>query len=281
MKDFQFHLEGKTAVITGGGGALCSVFARGLTEYGVRVALFDIKPEAAQKVIDEITATGGTAKAYACDVLSRESVEQAYAQVKADFGPCDILLNGAGAHHPLATTGHPQLTPEHMDDSTRSLFDLDLEKVEWVYRLNFMGTFIPIQVIAKDMVGRKDCSIINMSSAAAISPMTLIPIYAAAKASITNFTQWLANYLAPVGIRVNAIAPGFFVTNLNRHMMYHEDGTPTERCKNVIAGTPMKRCGNPEECLGTLLYLLCPELSGFVTGSLLTIDGGFSSFCGV
>ncbi len=281
MTQFDFQLDGKTAVITGGGGALCGVFARGLAKHGVKVALLDIRPEGAEAVAEKIRATGGAAKAYACDVLSKESVEQAYAKVKEDLGACDFLINGAGAHHPLATTGHTQLTKEHMEDGTRSFFDLDLEKVEWVSRLDFMGTFIPTQIIAKDMVGREGCSIINMSSAAAISPMTLIPVYAAAKAAVTNFTQWLANYFAPTGIRVNAIAPGFFVTNLNRHMMYDENGMPTERCRNVIANTPMKRCGDPEECLGTLLYLLCPELSSFVTGALLTIDGGFDIFCGV
>lgn len=281
MQNFDWKLEGKTAVITGGGGAICGVFARGLAKYGVKVALFDIREEAAGKTAEEITRAGGTARVYLCDVLKKESVEEVYRRVKEELGPCDFLINGAGAHHPLATTEHTQYTAEHREDGTRSFFDLDLEKADWVYRLNFMGTFIPTQVIAKDMAGREGCSIINMSSSAAISPMTLIPVYAAAKAGVTNFTQWLANYLAPAGIRVNAIAPGFFVTNLNRNLMYDENGMPTERCENVLKGTPMKRCGEIEECLGTLLYLLCPELSGYVTGTLASIDGGFSSFCGV
>jgi NAD(P)-dependent dehydrogenase (short-subunit alcohol dehydrogenase family) len=281
MIKYDFNLKGKVAVITGGGGALSGVFAEALYSHGAKVALFDINKEAADKAAAKLEAAGGIAKGYKADVLSKESITEAYEEVKKDFGTCDILLNGAGVHHPLATTEHEQITEENMNDGSRSFFDLDIEKVEWVNRLDFIGTFIPSQVICKDMIGKSGCSVINISSMNAISPTTTVPIYSAAKAGVSNFTAWLANYFALVGIRVNALAPGFFVTNLNKNIMYKEDGTLSGRSERIIAGTPMSRFGNPEECAGTLLYLVDPELSGFVTGAVIPIDGGFSSFCGV
>jgi NAD(P)-dependent dehydrogenase (short-subunit alcohol dehydrogenase family) len=281
MIKYDFNLKGKVAVITGGGGALSGVFAEALCSHGAKVALFDINKEAADKAAAKLEAAGGIAKGYKADVLSKESITEAYEEVKKDFGTCDILLNGAGVHHPLATTEHEQITEENMNDGSRSFFDLDIEKVEWVNRLDFIGTFIPSQVICKDMIGKSGCSVINISSMNAISPTTTVPIYSAAKAGVSNFTAWLANYFALVGIRVNALAPGFFVTNLNKNIMYEEDGTLSGRSERIIAGTPMSRFGNPEECAGTLLYLVDPELSGFVTGAVIPIDGGFSSFCGV
>lgn len=281
MINYDFNLPGKVAIVTGGGGVLSGVFAQALCSHGAKVALLDINEEAAYKAAERLTQAGGIAKGYKADVLSAQSVTAAYEQVKKDFGTCDILLNCAGTHHPLATTGHEQLTLENMEDDSRSFFELDLEKVEWVYRLDFIGTFIPTQIISRDMVGKKGCSVINISSMNAISPTTTVPIYSAAKAGISNFTAWLANYFALVGIRVNALAPGFFVTNLNRNIMYHEDGTLTGRSERILAGTPMGRFGDPEECGGTLLYLVDPELSGFVTGAVLPIDGGFSAYCGV
>ncbi|MBA5850740.1 SDR family oxidoreductase [Clostridium sp. cel8] len=281
MIKYDFNLKGKVAVITGGGGALSGVFAEALCSHGAKVALFDINKEAADKAAAKLEAAGGIAKGYKADVLSKESITEAYEEVKKDFGTCDILLNGAGVHHPLATTEHEQITEENMNDGSRSFFDLDIEKVEWVNRLDFIGTFIPSQVICKNMIGKSGCSVINISSMNAISPTTIVPIYSAAKAGVSNFTAWLANYFALVGIRVNALAPGFFVTNLNKNIMYKEDGTLSGRSERIIAGTPMSRFGNPEECAGTLLYLVDPELSGFVTGAVIPIDGGFSSFCGV
>ena len=280
MSEYNYNLQGKVAVITGGGGQLTGVFAKALCERGAKVALFDINKEAADKAAAALVAKGGIAKGYKADVLSKEAVATAYAEVKKDFGTCDILINGAGTHHPLATTGHEQLTKENMQDG-RTFFDLDIDKVEWVNRLDFIGTFIPTQVISKDMVGKTGCSVINISSMNAISPTTTVPIYSAAKAGVSNFTAWLANYFALVGIRVNALAPGFFVTNLNKNIMYNEDGTLTGRSERILAGTPMNRFGNPDECAGTLLFLLDPELSSFVTGTVIPIDGGFSSYCGV
>ncbi len=281
MSKYDFNLKDKVAVITGGAGALTGVFAKALCARGAKVALLDINKEAADKAAAKLEADGGIAKGYKADVLSKESIAAAYEEVKKDFGTCDILINGAGTHHPLATTEHEQLTEENMVDGSRSFFDLDIDKVEWVNRLDFIGTFIPTQVICKDMVGKTGCSVINISSMNAISPTTTVPIYSAAKAGVSNFTAWLANYFALVGIRVNALAPGFFVTNLNKNIMYNEDGTLTGRSKRILAGTPMARFGNPDECAGTLLYLLDPELSGFVTGAVIPIDGGFSSYCGV
>ncbi|WP_321330089.1 SDR family oxidoreductase [uncultured Ilyobacter sp.] len=280
MNNYNFNLNGKVAVITGGGGVINGVFAKALCIRGAKVALFDIDKTAANRIALELIELGGTAKAYKADVLSKESLTAAYEEVKKDFGTCDILLNGAGVHHPLATTGHEQLTEENMADG-RTFFDLDIEKVKWVYNIDFMGTFLPTQVICKDMIGKAGCSVINISSMNAISPTSTVPIYSAAKAGVSNFTAWLSSYFAKVGIRVNALAPGFFVTNLNKNIMYKEDGTLSKRSERIIAGTPMSRFGNPDECVGTLLYLLDPQLSSFVTGAVIPIDGGFSSFCGV
>lgn len=280
MSEYDFNLKGKVAIITGGGGVLSGIFAEALCSKGAKVALFDINKSSADEAASKLEEAGGIAKGYEADVLSKESLVAAYEKVKSDFGTCDILLNGAGVHHPLATTGHEQLTKDNIDDG-KTFFDLDITKVEWVYNIDFMGTFLPTQVLSRDMVGKKGCSVINISSMNAISPTTTVPIYSAAKAGVSNFTSWLANYYALVGIRVNAMAPGFFVTNLNKNIMKNEDGSLTGRSERIIAGTPMSRFGDPKECAGTLLYLVDPELSGFVTGTVIPIDGGFSTFCGV
>lgn len=280
MIDYDFNLNGKVAIITGGGGVLSGIFAEALCSKGAKVALFDINKSSADDAATLLVNDGGIAKGYKADVLSKESLIAAYEEVKKDFGTCDILLNGAGVHHPLATTGHEQLTEDNIDDG-RTFFDLDISKVEWVYNIDFMGTFLPTQVLSRDMVGKEGCSVINISSMNAISPTTTVPIYSAAKAGISNFTSWLANYFAVVGIRVNALAPGFFVTNLNKNIMKNEDGSLTGRSQRIIAGTPMNRFGDPKECAGSLLYLVDPKLSGFVTGTVIPIDGGFSTFCGV
>lgn len=280
MSNYDFNLKDKVAVITGGAGVLTGVFAKALCLRGAKIALFDINKDAADRAAEKLQEAGGVAKGYKADVLSKESLTSAYKEVKKDFGSCDILINGAGVHHPLATTGHDQLTEESINDG-RSFFDLDIDKVEWVNGIDFMGTFLPSQIICKDMVGKSGCSVINVSSMNAISPTTTVPIYSAAKAGVSNFTAWLANYFAVVGIRVNAVAPGFFVTNLNKNIMRKEDGSLTARSQRILAGTPMSRFGDPDECAGTLLYLIDPELSGFVTGAIIPIDGGFSSYCGV
>ncbi|WP_066452765.1 SDR family oxidoreductase [Anaerotruncus rubiinfantis] len=278
---FQIDLSRKTAVVTGAGGVLCSGFSKALAACGARVALLDINQAAAQKYADEITAAGGTAKAYECDVLNRASVEAAHAQIAADFGPCDILLNGAGGNNPRATTTNEYYFEGDLDKDIATFFNLDPKGVEFVFNLNFLGTLIPTQVFTQDMLGRESCCIVNISSMNAYTPLTKIPAYSGAKAAISNFTQWLAVHFSKAGIRVNAIAPGFFVTIQNEKLLFNDDGTPTPRTDKILAGTPMERFGKPEELNGALLYLISEEAASFVTGIVIPVDGGFSAYSGV
>lgn len=274
-------LGGKVAVITGAGGILCGMFAAAVAKAGANVAVLDLNLEAAEAVADGINKDGGNAKAYKADVLNREGMEEVHRQTLRELGPCDILINGAGGNSPRATTAKECYEPGDIDADGASFFNLDKAGVEFVFNLNFIGTLIPSQVFARDMLGRKDCTIVNISSMNAFTPLTKIPAYSAAKAAISNFTQWLAVHFSKVGIRVNAIAPGFFATAQNRDLLYHEDGSPTPRTGKILAATPMGRLGEKEELIGTLLYLLCPEASGFVTGTVIPVDGGFSAYSGV
>ena len=279
---YELELKNKVAVVTGAGGVLCSMFAKTLAEQGAKVALLDLNDEAAQKYADEITAAGGVAKAYKANVLERASLEAVHEQVMKDLGPCDILLNGAGGNNKRAQTDKEYFEPgDELDADTVSFFDLDQSGVEFVFNLNFIGTLLPTQVFAKDMIGRKNCSIVNVSSMNAYTPLTKIPAYSGAKAAISNFTQWLAVHFSKQGIRVNALAPGFFVTAQNKGLLFNEDGTPTDRTKKILAATPMGRFGEAEELNGTLLYLLNEKMAGFVTGVVIPIDGGFSAYSGV
>lgn len=278
---FGTDLTGKVAVITGGGGVLCGMFARTLAEAGAKVAVLDLNEAAARKVAGEITEAGRAAKAYGTNVLERESLEEAHTKVLADFGPCDILINGAGGNNPRAQTQKEYFEIGDIEADTVSFFDLDQSGVQFVFNLNFIGTLLPTQVFAKDMIGREGCNILNISSMNAFTPLTKIPAYSGAKAAVSNFTQWLAVHFSRVGIRVNAIAPGFFVTNQNRALLFNDDGTPTERTKKILAATPMNRFGEAEELAGTLLYLLNNEASGFVNGVVIPVDGGFSAYSGV
>lgn len=278
---FQIDLSGKTAVVTGAGGVLCSMMARVAAQCGAKVALLDLNLEAAQKVADEIVADGFTARAYQANVLDKASLEEVHRQVLADFGRCDILINGAGGNNPRATTTNEYYFPGDIDKDVVSFFDLDQQGVEFVFNLNFIGTLIPTQVFAQDMLDRPGGNILNISSMNAFTPLTKIPAYSGAKAAISNFTQWLAVHFAKTGIRVNALAPGFFVTNQNRGLLFHEDGSPTPRTDKILAATPMGRFGEAEELIGALLFFLSNEASGFVTGVVLPIDGGFSSYSGV
>lgn len=280
MLPFQIDLTGKTAVITGGGGVLCSSFARALAECGASVAVLDLRKEAAQAVADQIVAAGGTAIGVACNVLERESLETAHAEILHVLGPADILINGAGGNNPKATTDRETFSASDLDEEIKTFFDLSPDGVSFVFNLNFIGTLLPTQVFAKDMIGR-DGVILNVSSMNAFRPLTKIPAYSAAKSAISNFTQWLAVHFASAGIRVNAIAPGFFVTAQNQSLLFHEDGTPTERTGKILAATPMNRFGKPEELLGALLYLVDNRASGFVTGTVLAVDGGFNAYSGV
>lgn len=278
---FGTDLAGKVAVVTGAGGVLCGMFAKTLAEAGAKVAVLDLNEEAAQAVAEEITAAGGTAKAYKTNVLEKDSLEATHARVLADLGPCDILINGAGGNNPRATTTKEYFELGDIESDTISFFDLDQKGVEFVFNLNFIGTLLPSQVFAKDMIGREGCNILNVSSMNAFTPLTKIPAYSGAKAAISNFTQWLAVHFSKVGIRVNAIAPGFFVTKQNEKLLFNEDGTPTARTAKILAATPMGRFGEAEELNGALLFLLNNDAAGFITGVVIPVDGGFASYSGV
>lgn len=274
-------LTGRVAVVTGAGGVLCSYFSLVLARAGAKVALLDLNEEAARKYADEINGEGGTARAYACNVLDKAQCEAVSKQVEKDFGPCDILVNGAGGNNPRATTDKEYFEPGDLDGDTKSFFDLDADGVGFVFNLNFLGTLLPTQAFAKQMVGRKGCCIVNISSMNAFTPLTKIPAYSGAKAAVSNFTQWLAVHFSRVGIRVNALAPGFFSTQQNKALLWNDDGTPTARTGKILAATPMGRFGEREELAGGLLFLTDNEAAGFITGVVLPIDGGFSAYSGV
>ena len=274
-------LTGRVAVVTGAGGVLCSGFAKVLARAGAKVALLDLNYEAADRYAQEIVAEGGVAKAYKCNVLDKDACYAVADQVQADLGPCDILLNGAGGNNARATTDKEYFEPGDIEADTKSFFDLDKSGVEFVFNLNFIGTLIPTQAFARQMVGRPGGNIMNISSMNAYSPLTKIPAYSGAKAAVSNFTQWLAVHFSKAGIRVNAIAPGFFSTQQNATLLWNPDGSPTARTGKILAATPMGRFGLPEELNGALLFLLNNEAAGFITGVTLPIDGGFSAYSGV
>ena len=275
-------LTGKVAVVTGAGGVLCSAFAKVLARAGAKVALLDLNEAAAQTYAAEIVAEGGLAKAYACNVLDKDVCYAVADAVEADLGKCDILINGAGGNNPRATTDKEYFEPGDLEADTKSFFDLDKSGVEFVFNLNFIGTLIPTQAFARQMVGREGCNILNISSMNAYTPLTKIPAYSGAKAAISNFTQWLAVHFSKAGIRVNAIAPGFFSTKQNAALLFNPDGTPTARTGKILAATPMGRFGDSEtELAGAMLFLLNNDAASFITGVCIPIDGGFSAYSGV
>ncbi len=274
-------LTGKVAVVTGAGGVLCSEFAKVLANAGAKVALLDLNFDAANEFAKEIVNEGGCAKAYACNVLDKEACEKVANEVLKDLGSCDILINGAGGNNQRATTDKEYFELGDIEDDTKSFFDLDKSGVEFVFNLNFIGTLLPTQAFVKQMIGKKGCNILNISSMNAFTPLTKIPAYSGAKAAISNFTQWLAVHFSKVGIRVNAIAPGFFSTKQNAALLFNEDGTPTQRTKKIIDATPMNRFGEKEELNGAVLFLLNNDAASFITGVTLPIDGGFSAYSGV
>ena len=279
---FEIDLSGKTAVVTGGGGVLCSAFAKTIAKTGASVAILDLNEEAAKKIANEIEKDGGKAIGVGANVLEKESLESAKKIINDTFGSVDILLNGAGGNNPKGTTSHDYYSKEDEAlEDVKTFFDLDPKGVEFVFNLNFLGTLLPTQVFAHDLIGKKDATIINVSSMNAFSPLTRIPAYSGAKAAVSNFTQWLAVHFSKVGIRVNAIAPGFFLTNQNRALLIDENGEYTERSKKILSQTPMERFGDPSELNGTLLWLLCYEASSFVNGTVIPVDGGFSAYSGV
>ena len=274
-------LNGKVAVVTGAGGVLCSGFAKTLARAGAKVALLDLNEEAAKAFADEIIAEGGIAKAYKCNVLDKNICSEVADEIEKDFGKCDILINGAGGNNPRATTDKEYYFPGDIDEDCKNFFNLDADGVSFVFNLNFLGTLIPTQAFAKQMLGREGCNIINISSMNAFTPLTKIPAYSGAKAAISNFTQWLAVHFSKEGIRVNAIAPGFFSTKQNAALLWNEDGSPTARTGKILAATPMGRFGEAKELDGALLFLVNNDAAGFITGVVLPVDGGFSSYSGV
>ncbi len=272
----------EVVVVTGAGGVLCSAFAAAMAKKGYQTALLDINLDAAEQVAQQIRDNGGIAHAYRCDVLDRDSIAAVHRQILDDMGPCTILINGAGGNNPRCTTAHELYEP---GDETRkdilTFFNLDKAGFDFVFGLNLMGTLLPTQEFVVDMLHRTGCCILNISSMNAFTPLTKIPAYSAAKAAVSNFTQWLAVHFAKENIRVNAIAPGFFVTKQNRDLLFDAEGNPTPRTHKILNATPMGRFGEAEELIGTLYYLTDSSASSFVTGVVIPVDGGFSAYSGV
>lgn len=274
--------SGKVAVVTGGAGVLCREFCKALALCGAKVAVLNRTLSKAEAVVKEIEELGGVAAAFAVNVTDKESVAAAHQAVLDKFGKCSILINGAGGNDPAATTDDEFFSRETMmSEGKKSFFDLPTEGFSKVFDLNILGTLIPTQEFAKDMVDEESGAILNISSMNAFTPLTKIPAYSAAKSGISNFTQWLSVHFAKSGIRVNAIAPGFFSTAQNAKLLWNEDGTPTARTGKIINATPMGRFGVPEELIASVLFLLDDRCAGFITGVVLPIDGGFSAYSGV
>ncbi|MBO5213046.1 MAG: SDR family oxidoreductase [Clostridia bacterium] len=274
-------LKDKIAVITGAGGVLCSAFAKALASEGCKVALIGLHEDNVKTVASEIEAEGGCALYYECNVLDKQRLEEVHKDIVSKLGKCDILINGAGGNNPRCTTAKEYFEKgDEAREDIKTFFNLDKEDFGFVFDLNLVGTLLPTQVFAKDMIDNGG-NIINVSSMNAFKPLTKIPAYSSAKAAVSNLTQWLAVHFATSGIRVNAIAPGFFVTKQNKDMLYDKDGNPTPRTEKILNATPMRRFGKPEELLGTLLWLCDDNASGFVTGIVVAVDGGFSAYSGV
>jgi NAD(P)-dependent dehydrogenase (short-subunit alcohol dehydrogenase family) len=281
-KELLESLRDRVCVITGGGGVLGASMARGLAAAGVITVILDINKEAAEEVASELTSEFGVlSRGYQTNVLDRKSLEEARELIKEELGEIDMLINGAGGNSPKATTGLEELTEEKLDQLESGFFGLELEGFQQVFDLNFTGTLLPTLVFTRDMVLRQKGVVLNVSSMNAYKPLTKIPAYSAAKASINNFTEWLAVHFAKVGVRVNAIAPGFFLTKQNRFLLTEEKtGELTARGQKIIASTPMGVFGEPEDLNGTVLYLLS-DMSNFITGICIPVDGGYSAYGGV
>ena len=276
---YNADFTGKVVVVTGAGGVLCGDMARAFAQAGAKVAALDINFDAVERLALECRSGGWTCLGYKADVLDRESLERVRQRVISDLGPCDILINGAGGNNPRATTDNEY--QHEAKEGQKTFFDLEPEGVDFVFRLNFQGTLLPTQVFARDMAERGAGCILNISSMNAYVPLTKIPAYSGAKAAVSNFTQWLAVHFAGTGIRCNAIAPGFLVSQQNRALLFNEDGTPTARSGKILAGTPMGRFVDSSELLGGVFFLCDDKAASAITGVVLPIDGGFSAYSGV
>ena len=270
---------GKVVVVTGAGGLICGAMARAFAQSGAKVAALDLNEDAVKALANELKAEGFICEGYKANVLEPEALEAVHQQVLADLGPCDILVNGAGGNNPRATTDNEY--QHEAKEGGKSFFDLEASGVDFVFKLNFQGTLLPTQAFAKDMVAKQHGCILNISSMNAYTPLTKIPAYSGAKAAISNFTQWLATHFAGTGIRCNAIAPGFLVSNQNRALLFNEDGTPTARSAKILNGTPMGRFVDSEELLGGLFFLTDDKAASAITGVVLPIDCGFAAYSGV
>jgi len=270
---------GKVVVVTGAAGVICSAMVRAFAQSGAKVAALGRTEETVKKLADELKAEGFICEGYRANVLDKEDLEAAHQQIVKDLGPVDILVNGAGGNNPKATTDNEY--HHEAKEGGKSFFDLESSGIDTVFRLNFQGTLLPTQVFAQDMVERKTGCILNISSMNAYTPLTKIPAYSAAKAGISNFTQWLATHFAGTGIRCNAIAPGFLVSAQNKALLFNEDGTPTARSAKILNGTPMNRYVDAEELIGATLFLCHEASASAITGVVLPVDAGFAAYSGV
>lgn len=275
----NIDFSGKVVVVTGAGGVLCGTMARAFAQAGAKVAALDLNEDAVKKLAGECKAEGWICEGYGANVLDQAALKEVHAQVRKDLGPCDILVNGAGGNNPRATTDNEY--QHEAAEGQKTFFDLDADGVDFVFKLNFQGTLLPTQAFAQDMVERKQGCILNISSMNAYIPLTKIPAYSGAKAAVSNFTQWLATHFAGTGIRCNAIAPGFLVSNQNRGLLFHEDGTPTKRSEKILNGTPTGRFVESEELLGGVFFLCDEKAASAITGVVLPIDAGFAAYSGV
>ena len=271
--------KGKVVVVTGAGGLICGTMARAFAQCGAKVAALDLNEEAVKKLADELKAEGFICEGYKANVLEPEQLQEVHSKILADLGECDILVNGAGGNNPRATTDNEY--QHEAKEGGKSFFDLEAAGVDFVFKLNFQGTLLPTQVFAKDMVKKGSGCILNISSMNAYTPLTKIPAYSAAKAGISNFTQWLATHFAGTGIRCNAIAPGFLVSAQNKALLFNEDGTPTARSKKILNGTPTGRFVDGEELIGATLFLCDDKSASAITGVVLPVDAGFAAYSGV
>ncbi len=281
MKNLPLNIDytGKVVVVTGAGGLICGAMAAAFARSGAKVACLDLNEEAVKKLADELKAEGCIAEGYKANVLEPEALEEVHQAVLRDLGPCDILVNGAGGNNPRATTDNEY--QHEAKEGGKSFFDLDPSGVDFVFKLNFQGTLLPTQAFAKDMVAKQHGVILNISSMNAYTPLTKIPAYSAAKAGISNFTQWLATHFAGTGIRCNAIAPGFLVSAQNKALLFNEDGTPTARSAKILNGTPTSRFVDADELIGATLFLCDDKSASAITGVVLPVDAGFAAYCGV